>query len=116
MIGLLAALCLFQAGINLAAFVEGDPGKMPWAVGLWIPLAVGLWLAQWWARWLAVILLWLFIALVSLAPLHPLLNDTEPQQSIEAALLFMLPKVIVAIYGLHVLGKYKAAFHGRQQK
>ena len=68
-----------------------------------------------WARWVAVIILWILVVTLVVGILNPfmagdLMSAGIKPPSVATLLAYIIPAEIVIIWVLHILGKYKRRF------
>ena len=108
-VSLRMTVLLLSAGLVILGFMGLYPAVI---------LAVGLWRLAAWARFLTVICLWCTV-LLPIGMLSPfsagdiiLAGQDPPNPSM--ILLRFLPIMVAALFGLHILGKYRGEFNRRK--
>lgn len=112
----LIAGCLALAASALSSAFAGQYVPLLFAAVLWLPLAWGLWRRRPLARRVAVALLWLVVIVLPIGVINPF-------AAMDGAIAIDIPLwrlalpvfgiVGLALFALHILGKYKTEFsHG----
>lgn len=116
-LALLIAGCLALAASALSSAFSGNLLPLLFAAFLWLPLAWGLWQRRPLARRVALALLWLIIVVLPIGVINPF-AAMDGLVSVDTPLWKLVVPVFsavaVALFMVHILGKYKAEF-GRDE-
>jgi hypothetical protein len=105
--------CLWLAASAVGEAVSGNWLPLAVAMLLWLPLAWGLWHLHPLARRIAVVLLWLVVIVLPIGVINPFAamdGAVDIGQSLWRLILPLAALEAVALYMLHVLGKYRGQF------
>lgn len=111
--------CLVLSAFAFASALTGNTLPLVFAAGLWLPLAWGLSRRHPVARQVALALLWLVIIVMPIGVINPF-AAMDGLVSVDMPLWRLLVPVFsgvaVALFMVHILGKYKAAFGRNEQR
>lgn len=110
---LLILCCLWLAVSAVGEAVSGNWLPLVVALLLWLPLAWGLWRLHPLARRVAVALLWLVVIVLPIGVINPFAamdGAVDIGQPLWHLLVPVFSGVALALFMLHILGKYKAEF------
>ena len=68
-----------------------------------------------WARWVAVVILWILIFVLVVGIINPymasdMMSAGKKPPSVATLLAYIVPAVTAIVWVLHILGKYKGRF------
>lgn len=105
--------CMLLVASSIQNALSGVYLPMLFAVTFWLPLAWGLWHLRPLARKTAQALLWLLIVILPIGVINPFAaidGAFSPDTPLWQLALSVFGAVAMALFALHILGKYKLEF------